>query len=141
MKRRDAVLIAVPSLLCAATSMTAVAEDTALRMTRSDCGRLVALQPGPDVAYQPGIDVRGRPVAPADTEGGGRLQLSDDVLIPLELRLADRLGAVRPSAEARVVIGTVELRGGRVYFNGQPIDDATAAELASKCRGKLNRGR
>lgn len=138
MQRLCAGLTALVSLLSVAANTSALAEDAILRMSRADCLRLVAHQPAPDVAYQPGIDVRGREVAPAETGEDGGLQLSDDLLIPLEIRLIDRLGVDQPAAEARVVIGTIELRAGRAYFNGQPLEDATAAELAAKCRAGLS---
>ena len=140
MQRLGASLTAILSLLCAAANTPALAEDAILRMTRGDCKRLVAHQPGPDVAYRPGIDVRGQAVVPAEIGGNTPLELSDDLLIPLELDLLDRLGAERRAIEARVVIGTIELRAGRAYFNGRPLEDATAAELAEKCREGLTGG-
>ncbi len=127
-------------LIAVAVIGPALAEDAVLRMARADCNRLVAHRSAPDVAYQAGVDVRGRAVVPASPEGANRLLLSDDLLIPLELRLFDRLGGGTAVAEARVIIGTVELRDGRAYFNGQPLDDPTTAELAEKCRGEINRG-
>ena len=138
MQRLCAGFTALLSLLSVAANTSALAEDANLRMSRADCVRLVAHHPAPDVAYQPGVNVRGRKVAPAETGEDGGLQLSDDLLIPLEIRLFDRLGADQPTAEARVVIGTIELRAGRAYFNGQPLEDATAAELAAKCRAGLS---
>lgn len=140
MQRLGASLTAVLSLLSAAANTPALAEDAILRMTRGDCKRLVVHQPGPDVAYQPGIDVRGQAVAPAETGGNTPIELSDDLLIPLELRFFDRLGAGRPAAEARVLIGTIELRAGRVYFNGRLLEDQAEAELAAKCRERLAAG-
>ena len=140
MQRPGAGLTAILSLLCAAANTPALAEDAILRMTRADCKRLVDHQPAPDAAYRPGIDVRGRAVAPAETGGDTALELSDDLLIPLELRLFDRLGAGRPAAEGRVLIGAIELRAGRVYFNGRPLEDEAEAELAAACRGRLAAG-
>ena len=128
MQRLGASLTAVLSLLSAAANTPALAEDAILRMTRGDCKRLVVHQPGPDVAYQPGIDVRGQAVAPAETGGNTPIELSD------------RLGAGRPAAEARVLIGTIELRAGRVYFNGRLLEDQAEAELAAKCRERLAAG-
>ena len=138
MQRLCAGFTALLSLLSVAANTSALAEDAMLRISRTNCARLVAHQPAPDVAYQSGIDVRGRKVAPAETGEAGGLQLSGDLLIPLEIRLFDRLGLDQPAAEARVVIGTIELRAGRAYFNGRPLEDATAAELAAKCRARLS---
>ena len=141
MQRLSASMPAVLSLLAGVAHNPAFAENAVLRMTRADCARMVAHWPAPDVSYQPGIDVRGHAVPPAETKGDSRLRMSEDIVIPLELRLFDRLGGERAAAEARVLIGTVELRAGRAYFNGQPLEEATAAELAAMCSAKLNRGR
>ncbi len=138
MKRSYCYGAAFLLVICLAASGPALAEDAVLRMARADCNRLVAHRSMPDVAYQAGVDVRGRAVAPASPEGVNRPLLSDDLLIPLELRLFDRLGGGTDVAEARVIIGTVELRAGRAYFNGQPLDDPTAAELAEKCRSEID---
>ena len=139
MQRLGASVTAVLSLLLAAANTPALAEDAILRMTQADCKRLVAHQPAPDVAYQPGVDVRGHAVAPAEPEGDVPLRLSDDLLIPIELDLFDRLGfgPGRIAVEARVLIGTIALRDGRAYFNGRPLEDETQAELAAKCRERL----
>jgi len=93
----------------------------------------------PDVAYRPGVDVRDHAVAPAEIEGDGPLQLSNDLLIPIEVDLFDRLrsGPVRPTLEAGVLIGTIELRDEPAYFNGRPLEDASEADLAAKCRERL----
>ena len=140
MQRLCASLTAALLLLAVAANTPTLAEDAVLRMKRADCKRLVAHRAAPGVAYQAGVDVRGRAVTPAEPEGDGRFRLSDDLLIPIELHLFDRLGAGRSAAEARVIIGTVELRGGRAYFNGQQLEDATSADLAAKCREGLGGG-
>ena len=141
MQRLGASLTAVLSLLLAVANNTpALAADTILRMTQADCKRLVGHQPAPDVAYQEGVDVRGQAVAPAESEGGVALELSDELLIPIELELFERLGSGRTAVEARVLIGTIELRDGRAYFNDRPLEDASEAELAAKCRERLAGG-
>ncbi len=141
MQRLGASLTASLSLLLVA-AIPASAADAILRMTQADCKRLVAHRPAPDVAYQPGIDVRGHAVAPAEPEGDISIQPSENLLIPIELDLFERLGSGpgHPAVEARVLIGTIELRDGRAYFNGRPLEDAGEAELAAKCRERLAGG-
>ncbi|MDH3594157.1 MAG: hypothetical protein OEU09_20180 [Rhodospirillales bacterium] len=141
MQRLGASLTASLSLLLVAAT-PASAADAILRMTQGDCKRLVAHRPAPGVAYQPGIDVRGHAVAPAEPEGDTPLQPYEILLIPIELDLFERLGSDpgRPAVEARVLIGTIELRDGRAYFNGRPLEDAGEAKLAAKCRERLAGG-
>jgi hypothetical protein len=142
MQRLGASLTAILSLLLATANTPALAEDAILRMTQADCKRLVAHQPAPDVAYRPGVDARGGPVAPPEVEGGLPLQVPKDLLIPIELDLYDRLGLPPDTnaVEARVILGSVELRDGRAYFNGRPLEDETQADLAAKCRERLSGG-
>ena len=50
------------------------AKDTAIRITKSDCIRIVEHHPSAEVAYQPGVDVRGKKVVPADVEASPDLR-------------------------------------------------------------------
>ncbi len=110
-------------------------------ISRADCDRLVVHQPSPDVAYQPGVDVNGRPVAPADLNGGIQIAVPETIRIPIEVDLFNRFGipADPNQYEAEAQVGEVIYRDGRAYFNGQPLQDDTAAELAALCQ-KVMRG-
>jgi len=105
-------------------------------ISKADCDRLAVHQPAPDVAYQAGVDVNGRPVAPADLNGGIRIAVPETIRIPIEVDLFDRFGIpANPNLyEADAQVGEVIYRNGRAYFNGQPLQDETAAELAALCQ-------
>jgi hypothetical protein len=127
----------------AAVGSPAAAQDAILRMTRADCKRLVAHEPAPDVAYQPGVDVRGGKVAPPALDDSDLLEIPEELSIPIEVDLHDRLGLPPdPNAfEARVILGSVEVRGERLYFNGRPLEDEAQSELSVKCREALGKKR
>lgn len=112
-------------------------------LTEADCRRLVKHVPAPDVAYSPGVDVDGDPVVPADLDGGVRIELPETFAIPIEVELFERLGIPSDPArfDADLVVGevTVDIEG-RAYFNGQPLQDEAAAELAAKCQRVLRGG-
>lgn len=111
-------------------------EQTLVVISRADCDRLVSHVPAPDVAYQPGVDVHGRPVVPADLDGGIQLDVSENVLIAIQIDLFERLG-IPPNPgnyEADALIGLVEYRDGRFTFNGQPLQDEETAALAERCQ-------
>jgi len=113
-----------------------------VRITKSDCLRLVRHEPAPDVEYQPGVDVRGEPVAPADLYGGSRIALPETVTIPIEVDLADRFGLpADDSFEGDVQVGTVEVRleDGYATFNGQPLVPAAQHLLAERCQRYLKK--
>ncbi|RMD62947.1 MAG: hypothetical protein D6826_06185, partial [Alphaproteobacteria bacterium] len=84
-------LLIVPALSIAPGD--AVAHDVVTaRLTKSDCARLVKHVPAPDVAYRPGVDVRGRPVTPADVDGGVSIAVPETIEIPIKVDLQDRFG-------------------------------------------------
>ncbi|MEO3430049.1 hypothetical protein AAFN88_14410 [Pelagibius sp. CAU 1746] len=120
----------------------AAAEDGYLTISKADCGRLSRHFPAPDVAYQPGRDVRGKPVAPADLEGGpngdGGLVLPEAVVIPIEVSLFERYGlpANGINYKGDIFIGevVVDVASGRAIFNGQPLQSEEEAELAARCQ-------
>ena len=93
-----------------------------------------------DVAYQPGVDVNGNAVAPADLNGGIQVVAPEDFTIDIEVELFERFGIpVDPDLfEATANIGKVEVRHGRLYFNGQPLQDEAAAALSERCQ-KIDR--
>ncbi|MGH6948956.1 MAG: hypothetical protein ACREDZ_16620 [Kiloniellales bacterium] len=111
------------------------AEGLRIEIARADCDALAIHYPNADVAYRPGVDVQGRPVTPADLDSSP-LRLPEVIVIPIEVDLFERFGLppdpTRYDADAE--IGTVVWHDGRLYFDGQPIHDEAAAELAARCQ-------
>ena len=118
-------------------------------ISRDDCARVVAHVPAPDVAYRPGVDTRGRAVAPADLDDTISLDLdADDIVIDIAVPLRAFPGTLGDETAftdaggkiarygATADIGIVTLRGGLVYFNGQPISPSERERLAAACRGR-----
>ena len=123
-------------LLGAAASPAAAQEVLQVSITKADCARLVKHVPAPDAAYQPGVDVYGNPVAPAELNGGTRIELPETITLDIEVDIFERFGIpidptqYDPDAE----VGEVVYRNGRFYYNGQPLQDETEAELAARCQ-------
>ena len=122
--------------------MAAPAAPATVAVSAGDCRQLmVPHEPADDVAYKPGVDVDGRAVAPADLGGGAPIPLPDEYVIPIEVDLDDRFGV--PANEnlfkGDTTIGTVTLRGNRVFFAGREIGDATRHAIAEACRERLDR--
>ncbi len=130
------VLVFFAAATLAAALPTAAQEEVTVAITRADCARLVAHVPAPDAAYQPGVDVHGRQVTPADLDGAPRIRLPERILIPIEIGLLERFGIPANPAlfDADAKIGDVVYRDGRFTFNGQPLQDEAAAELAARCQ-------
>ncbi len=136
------------ALVAVFAAFAATAQGTIV-ISEGDCARVVAHVPDADVAYQAGVDARGRAVAPADLDDGGRLDLdgSDvavDIAIPLRavpgipgdetLFKAEGGKIDRFAADARV--GTVTLRDGDVYFDGRRLTSRELELLAALCRDR-----
>lgn len=136
-------ITALALAVSAALSMAAAAGDEpadTLVIGARDCRRLViAHLPAADVAYRPGVDVRGRPVVPADLGGGVHIRPPDPVVIDIVIPLFTFLGPHTPplTEDAGVYAGSVVLEGGRLYFDGQPLDDPVTAAIAAQCRHVL----
>jgi hypothetical protein len=107
-----------------------------IAVTRQDCNRLEKYQQPAGVEYQPGVDAHGAPVVPADLNGGANIQLPETIVIPIELFIQDKYHIPANSVlfAAKAEVGTVTVRGDRVYFNGQELTDPEEAALADLCR-------
>ena len=114
----------------------AVPASAEVAISRRDCEQLVRHEPAPDVTYQPGVDVHGRPVAPADLDGGSQIALPDVIYIPIEVLVQDRFGIPANSVlyDATALVGVVSVKGNQVYFEDQLLGDPEVAALEEACR-------
>ncbi len=99
------------------------------------CQAAINHTPSADVEYRPGVDVHGKPVAPADLNGGFAIDPVRDVIIDIGADLARRLGrapAQRPFI-ADASVGYIVFENGRLLFNGRPLQDPLEQELAALC--------
>ena len=111
-------------------------------VSKTDCQKLVRHTPAPDVAYKPGVDVYGRKVAPADVGGPSPIQLPKAITIDIGIDLAEKYGlGAGGKYTGEGSVGKVTVRGGRVYWNGQPLDPGGQAAIADACRRIYGRGR
>jgi len=125
-------------------SGAALAQDGTVRLTTAQCRYLERHQPDADVAYKPGVDVHGRPVAPADLDGGRQVEVRPDVVIDLAVPLADFLAPGRLRRQlggSDIHVGTLEvdLASGLVRYDGQLLTDPERARLVAVCRSLARR--
>ncbi len=132
-----AVPIAIGAV--ALTVLAAASAAAEIAVSRRDCEQLVKHEPAPDVTYQPGVDVHGNAVPPADLNGGTQLKLPDVIYIPLEVLIQDKYGIPANSVlyEAKAQVGIVEVRGDKVYYEGQLLNDPETIALEEACRAQL----
>ncbi len=136
MARPGLILIAGLALVAIARNSPADARETRVLITKADCSRLVKYTASPDVTHQSGIDAHGRPVMPADLDSESRFEAPGHYLVSLEVDLAERLGIPPDPSnfDADAEIGLVEVREGRTYINGRPLQSEGQAEFAVLCR-------
>lgn len=115
------------------------APTTAPTIDTSFCQALVKHVPDADVAYQPGVDVHGKPVVPADLDSGYNIALPDEITIPLTVDLKSFLKLDETSLPASAMkrtdawVGTLTLKGDRVFFDGKPLTNEQQNNLSVLC--------
>jgi hypothetical protein len=126
--------------LAGLAALGAHAEEEMVTVSPDACRALTAHQPMDDVSYKPGVDAYGKEVAPADLNASGTVNFGADheFWLPLEIPLqdvltidaADSMNAIRSS---NIGAGTVTVKNGQAYFNGQPLGDAQSHAIAEAC--------
>lgn len=127
------------ALVLSAASSRAGAETVVV--TQADCDALTAYEPSEDVTYQPGVDVDGNAIAPADLDDSGQLHLAKDreywfdVSVPLNQAIdIDADSSLAPVGQSDIYVGSVSVKDGQVFFDGQPLGSEEAHALAEACR-------
>lgn len=119
-----------------ALSPVAAADDVQITVSKENCARIEKHVAAADVTYKPGVDVHGKPVAPADLNGGNRLKLPDEIVIDLSLPLQDLLSSPPDrlkNADVRVGEIIYNINSGKMLFNGQELADPAMHALAEEC--------
>lgn len=115
------------------------AEDNRPGLSPNFCHALVKHKPRSDVTYQDGVDLKGHPVVPADIEGQPRLELPEEISLPLTadlfhfLKLDQSKFPFNAMSRNDINLGTLTVRGDQVFYNGQPLTDAQQDNLAVLC--------
>jgi hypothetical protein len=126
------VLIAAIGLGSAAPTP---ADTTKLVVSRKDCARLTKHIPRADVEYKAGVDVRGKKVKPADLPGGNPIKMPEQITIDIGFDLADKFGlGTGGKYEGKGYVGKVTVKGDKVYWNDQPLDQRDQQVIADACR-------
>lgn len=106
-----------------------------VRVSERICRKIAKQLPADGGAYRAGVDVRGKKVVAADLGGTAPLKLPKDITFDYGIDMDKKYGLGSSGASTgESTIGKVTVRGGRVYWNGEPMDggdrDAVAAECA-----------
>ena len=132
MRASLSVLIAV-AFLVPVDSGAADAKGSSVRVSKGECRRIGKRESTAD--YKPGVDARGKKVKDADLPGGSPIKLPETISIDIGFDLDKKysLGSGgKYTGEGKV--GTVTVKGDKVFFNGQPLDQRDQAAIAEACR-------
>ena len=113
----------------------AVSGDGTVTVAADVCAQVRSLPPVAGAAYVPGVDVDGKAVAPADLPSEAPPVTVENIPIEIDRNLQRRF-AIPAGARLftqKAQIGTVTLRDGVAYFNGQPLVPAEQAALQAGC--------
>lgn len=128
-------LFSVVSILSmfAAAAMAASAKGSSVKLTRSECNRIVKHQSSAE--YKPGVDVRGKKVKGADLPGGSPIKLPETISIDIGFDLDKKYGLGSGGKyTGESVIGKVTVKGDKVYWDGKPLDPGDQTAIAEACR-------
>ena len=114
-------------------SWAADAKGSTVKVSKNECRRISKHESTAD--YKPGVDARGRKVKDADLPGGSPIKLPETIAIDIGIDLDKKYGlgsGGKYTGEGKV--GTVTVKGDKVFFNGQPLDQRDQAAIAEACR-------
>lgn len=116
------------------------AEDQTVRVTTSDCIRIVEHHPSADVAYRPGVDVRGRKVVPADVDASPDLRNILPQVIEFSVALNPLKGGAARFGETSLEVGKIgfDMKSRRATFNGKPLTRSETRRISKKCKERLD---
>lgn len=104
-----------------------------VKVSKSECRRIVKHESTAD--YKPGLDARGRKVKGADLPGGSPIKLPETISIDVGFDLDKKYGLGSGGKyTGESVVGKVTVKGDKVFFNGQPLDQRDQAAIAEACR-------
>ncbi len=134
------IRIATGILAIVAVSGAQAAEDKSIRITKSDCIRLVEHHPSVDVAYRPGVDVRGGKVVPADVDASPNLRNIVPQVLEFSIALNPLKGGAARFGETSLAVGTVgfDMKSRRATFNGKPLTRSETRRISKKCKAGLD---
>jgi hypothetical protein len=134
-----ALALAAPALAASPTAPggATLTPDGKLTVAGVPCAAL-GVNAGAGAAYVPGVDVDGNAVAPADLPHAPSPVGANSVTIDIDQHLAGQFGipAAGGAYYGKAVIGSVTLRDGQAYFNGQPLSPDASDAIVSACRAE-----
>jgi len=126
------MLLTLPVILGLAANSSAFAQE--LEVSKRDCERLNKRNASISADYQPGVDSRGNKVADADLNNDSQIKFPDEITIPIGIDIAEKYGLDAKGVSATASIGTVKIKGNKVYYDGKRLDTSTEDQIRRACQ-------
>jgi hypothetical protein len=91
-------LVVSSAVLATAYPAESLAQSSRVEISKKDCQRIMRRHAKLDPTYRSGVNVRGKRVAPADLNGGSRLNIPDTISFDVKFDIRNFLG--KPEADA-----------------------------------------
>ena len=125
--------VSVLILFAAGEALAASGKGSSVKLSRSECKGFTKHQSSAD--YKPGVDARGKKVEGADLPGGSPIKLPETISIDIGIDLEKKYGlGAGGKYTGEGVVGKVTVKGDKVFFNDQPLDQRDRAAIAEACQ-------
>jgi len=107
-----------------------------VRISRTDCQRLIEHKARSDVAYQPGVDVRGRQVAPAQGPDTADLGALVPEILEFSIALNPLKGGAAQFGETSLGVGVIQfdMKKRQATLDGVALNRGDTRKLLEECR-------
>jgi hypothetical protein len=123
-------------LLAGILAIPAVGNAETVRISRTDCQRLIEHKARSDVAYQPGIDVRGKQVVPAQGPGTPDMGALVPEMLEFSIALNPLKGGAARFGETSLGVGMIQfdMKKRQAMLDGVPLTRGDTQALLDECR-------
>jgi hypothetical protein len=126
-------IAAILFVFAAPEALAASAKGSAVKLSRSECRPFVKHESNAE--YKAGVDARGKKVKEAELPGASPIKLPETISIDIGIDLDKKYGLGSGGKyTGEGVVGKVTVKGDKVFFNDQPLDQRDQAAVAEACK-------
>ena len=130
-------------ILAGLITIPSVAYAETVRISRTDCQRLIEHKARDDVAYQPGVDVRGRKVVPAEGPDAADMGALVPEMLAFSIALNPLKGGAARFGDTSLSVGVIQfdMKKRQATLDGVPLNRGDTRKLLKECRRAVEKGK
>ena len=130
-------------ILAGLITIPSVAYAETVRISRTDCQRLIEHKARDDVAYQPGVDVRGRKVVPAEGPDAADMGALVPEMLAFSIALNPLKGGAARFGDTSLSVGVIQfdMKKRQATLDGVPLNRGDTRKLLEECRRAVEKGK